>query len=145
MPKPDPNAKGGPSISRSKYGNLPERAKELTYLKGRDSVNDKLADDLAMLLRYSTQSGGGKLARLKVLSAALHREFKSVGDRYHGKWDKDRNYPRYMTLWQQLWIEEGSLTLHEELNTIRRDISEANRFSSIANMHLHVDNLEMTD
>lgn len=145
FPKPDSNAKGGPTISRAKYGDLPERAQEFKYLKGRDSAKEKLADDLAKLLRSSSQQGSGKLARLQVLSAALHREFKSVGDRYHGKWDKDRNYPRYMTLWQQLWIEEGSLTLHEELNTIRRDIAEANRFSSIANMHLHVDALEMTD
>jgi hypothetical protein len=145
LPKPDSNAKGGPTISRAKYGDLPERAQEFKYLKGRDSAKAKLDDDLAKLLRSSSQQGSGKLARLQVLSAALHREFKSVGDRYHGKWDKDRNYPRYMTLWQQLWIEEGSLTLHEELNTIRRDIAEANRFSSIANMHLHVDALEMTD
>lgn len=145
LPKPDLNTKGGPTISRAKYGDLPERAQEFKYLKGRDSAKGKLADDLARLLRSSSQQGSGKLARLQVLSAALHREFKSVGDRYHGKWDKDRNYPRYMTLWQQLWIEEGSLTLYEELNTIRRDISEANRFSSIANMHLHVGDLEMTD
>lgn len=145
LPSPDPNAKGGPTISRSTYGDLPERAQEFKYLKGRDAANDKLAEDMAKLLRASSQSGSGKLTRLRVLSEALHREFKSVGDRYHGKWDKARHYPRYMTLWQQLWIEEGSLTLHEELNGIRREISEANRYSSIANMHLHVDGLEMTD
>ena len=145
LPAPDPNATGGPTISRSKYGDLPERAQEFKYLKGRDAANDKLAEDLTKLLRSASSSGSGKLARLRVLSEALHREFKSIGDRYHGKWDKASHYPRYMTLWQQLWIEEGSLTLHEELNGIRREIAEANRYSSIANMHLHVDDLEMTD
>jgi len=145
LPKPDPKASGGPSISRSKYGQLPERAQEFKYLKGRDAANDKLADDLAKLLRASSQSGTGKLARLRVLSEALHREFKSVGDRYHGKWDKARHYPRYMTLWQQLWIEEDSLTLHDELNGIRREISEANRYFGNALMHLYVEDLEITD
>ena len=145
LPTPDPNATGGPTISRSKYGNLPERAQEFKYLKGREAANDKLAEDMAKLLRASAQSGSGKLTRLRVLSEALHREFKSIGERYHSKWDKARHYPRYMTLWQQLWIEEGLLTLHEELNKVRWEVSEANRYSSIANMHLHVDDLEVTE
>ena len=145
LPTPDPNATGGPTISRSKYGDLPERAQEFKYLKGREAANDKLAEDMAKLLRASAQSGSGKLTRLRVLSEALHREFKSIGERYHSKWDKARHYPRYMTLWQQLWIEEGLLTLHEELNKVRWEVSEANRYSSIANMHLHVDDLEVTE
>ena len=124
---------------------MPERAQEFKYLKGKDAANEKLAEELSKLLRSASTSGSGKLTRIRVLSEALHREFKSFGDRYYGKWDKASHYPRYMTLWQQLWIEEGSLTLHEELNHIRREISEANRYSSIANMHLHVEDLTMTD
>lgn len=145
LPKPDPKAKGGPVMSRSKYGNLPERDKELTYLKGKPSANDKLADDLSTLLRAAATSGAGKIARLKVLAAALHREFKAVGDRYHRSWDCDRHYPSYMTLWQHIWIEEDTFHLHEELEAVRKDIAEANRYFSIANMHLYKEGLEVTE
>lgn len=144
-PKPDPKAKGGPAMSRSKYGNLPERDKELNYLKGKHTANEKLADDLTTLMRASATSGSGKIARLQVLAAALHREFKSIGDRYHHSWDHDRHYPSYMTLWQHIWTEEETFNLHAELEAVRKDIAEANRYFSIANMHIYKEGLEVTE
>lgn len=144
-PRPDPKAKGASAMSRSKYGNLPERDKELNYLKGKHTANDKLADDLTTLMRASATSGSGKIARLQVLAAALHREFKSIGDRYHHSWDLDRHYPSYMTLWQHIWTEEETFNLHAELEAVRKDIAEANRYFSIANMHIYKEGLEVTE
>ena len=131
-------------LSRSKYGTLPEQEKELNYLMGSQSANDKLEAALIELLR-TTGKNSGKIARLKVLAAALHREFKSIGDRYQHSWDHNRDYPSYMTLWQHIWSEDDTFHLHAELESVRRDISEANRYFSIANMRLFTENLEVVE
>jgi hypothetical protein len=130
-------------LSRSKYGDLPEREKELGYLLGSVSANTKLDADLVKLLRSASSTG--KIARIKVLAAALHREFKGIGDRYQRSWDKDSGYPSYMTLWQHIWAEDGTFHLHAELEAVRKDISEANRYFSIANMRLFTEDLEITE
>lgn len=130
-------------LSRSKYGDLPEREKELGYLLGSVNANAKLDADLVKLLRSASSTG--KIARIKVLAAALHREFKGIGDRYQRSWDKDSGYPSYMTLWQHIWAEDDTFHLHAELDAVRKDITEANRYFSIANMRLFTEGLEITE
>lgn len=143
--KPGETTGFGPAtkLSRGKYGSLPEREKELGYLLGSVNANAKLDADLTKLLRSAGSTG--KIARIKVLAAALHREFKAIGDRYQHSWDHNRDYPSYMTLWQHIWAEDDTFHLHAELEAVRRDISEANRYFSIANMRLFIESLEVVE
>jgi hypothetical protein len=143
-------------LSISKHGNLvprgedgrpdpskpPLRETELAYLRGNTSANVTMGDKLATALKTSRC---GKVARIRALAEALHREFKSMGDRYHGAWDSDCDYPSYMHLWQHIWAEEEGYELHNELEAVRKDIAEANRFFGIALMHLYTEGLEVTE
>lgn len=131
-------------ISRSKFGNLPERDQEFGFLAGKDAANAKFETDLTALLAKASRGNVGKIMRIKALAAALHREFKGVGDRYQGRWDKDCMYPTYMTLWQHIWAEDDTFHLHDELEAVRKDIAEANRHFGIAVMRLFNDDLEIT-
>jgi hypothetical protein len=131
-------------ISRSKYGDLPERDQEFNFLVGKAAANSKFNDELVALLTKASKGSVGKIVRIKALAAALHREFKGVGDRYQRSWDKDSKYPTYMTLWQHIWLEDNEFHLHDELDAVRQDISEANRYFSIAVMRLFNDDLEIT-
>lgn len=131
-------------ISRSKFGDLPERDQEFGFLAGKDAANAKFETDLTALLAKASRGNVGKIMRIKALAAALHREFKGVGDRYQGRWDKDCMYPTYMTLWQHIWAEDDTFHLHDELEAVRKDIAEANRHFGIAVMRLFNDDLEIT-
>lgn len=131
-------------ISRSKFGDLPERDQEFGFLAGKHAANAKFETDLTALLAKASRSNVGKIMRIKALAAALHREFKGVGDRYQGRWDKDCMYPTYMTLWQHIWAEDDTFHLHDELEAVRKDIAEANRHFGIAVMRLFNDDLEIT-
>lgn len=131
-------------ISRSKFGDLPERDQEFGFLAGKETANAKFEADLTALLAKASRGNVGKIMRIKALSAALHREFKGVGDRYQGRWDKDCMYPTYMTLWQHIWAEDETFHLHDELEAVRKDIAEANRHFGIAVMRLFNDDLEIT-
>lgn len=142
-------------VSIAKHGNLvprgddgrpdpskpPLRQTELAYLRGTDTANSSMSEKLTAALKTSRC---GKVARIRALAAALHREFKALGDRYHGAWDSDRDYPSYMHLWQQLWNDEEGYALHDELEAVRSDISEANRYFEMALMHLYTEGLEVT-
>lgn len=131
-------------ISRSKFGELPERDQEYNFLAGKETANDKFNDELVALLAKASRSNVGKIVRIKALAAALHREFKGVGDRYQRSWDRDCMYPTYMTLWQHIWAEDETFHLHDELEAVRKDIAEANRHFGIAVMRLFNDDLEIT-
>lgn len=131
-------------ISRSKFGELPERDQEYNFLAGKEAANTKFNDDLVALLAKASRSNVGKIVRIKALAAALHREFKGVGDRYQRSWDRDCMYPTYMTLWQHIWAEDETFHLHDELEAVRKDIAEANRHFGIAVMRLFNDDLEIT-
>jgi hypothetical protein len=131
-------------ISRSKFGDLPERDQEFGFLAGKEAANAKFDTDLTALLSKASRGNVGKIVRIKALAAALHREFKVVGDRYQGRWDKDSMYPTYMTLWQHIWAEDATFHLHDELEAVRKDIAEANRHFGIAVMRLFNDDLEIT-
>jgi hypothetical protein len=144
--KPDPANGFGvfKEISRSKYGDLPQRSQEFGYLAGKPANNAKFKAELAAVLSKAAKGDVGKIVRIKALAAALHREFKGASDRYQRSWDKDCKYPTYMTLWQHIWLEDEQFHLHDELDAVRRDISEANKHFSIAVMRLFNDDLEIT-
>lgn len=144
LPRVDPSKANQKQMSRAKYGDLPEREKEFSYLAGKPANNAKFEAELAAALAKAAKSDVGKIVRIKALAAALHREFKGVGDRYQRSWDSDRHYPSYMTLWQHIWGEDDTFHLHAELEAVRKDISEANRYFSIATMRLFDDSLEIT-
>ena len=166
-PKPPPSLPTG-SISRadnraakqlsiSKHGNLvprdpntghpdpskpPLRETELSYLRGVASANDIMSEKLTAALK--TQRCG-KVAKIRALAAALHRELKPLGDRYHGAWDDDASYPSYMHLWQHIWADSEGYALDQELEAIRKDIAEASRYWIISKEHLYTEGLEVTE
>ena len=120
----------------------PLRETELAYLRGNESANATMAEKLAAALKVSRC---GKVAKIRALAEALHREFRPMGDRYHGAWDSDASYPSYMHLWQHIWADTQGYALHEELDQVRKDIAEANRYFTIALMHLYTEGLEVTE
>lgn len=145
LPTPSPKATGGKQMSRAKYGSLPERDKELAYLAGTATANERMEEAITDILAAARKSKAGKIARIKLLAAELHREFKSLGDRYQNSWDKDRHYPSYMQLWQLIWSEDDTFHLHAELEAVREDISEVSRYFSITNMRVFDHSLEVTE
>jgi hypothetical protein len=145
LPTPDPKAVGGKQMSRAKYGSLPERDKELAYLAGTATANERMEEAITDILAAARKGKTGKIARIKLLAAELHREFKSLGDRYQNSWDKDRHYPSYMQLWQLIWSEDDTFHLHAELEAVRQDISETSRYFSITNMRVFDHSLEVTE
>ena len=149
-------SRGANQLSIAKHGNLvprgddgrpdptkpPLRETELNYLRGNDSANKTMAEKINSALKTGRS---GKVAKIRALAEALHREFKPMGDRYQGAWDSDSNYPSYMHLWQHMWANTQGYALHEELDQIRKDIAEANRHFSIAITRLYAEGLEVTE
>ena len=143
--KPGTKASFGPAkeLSKAKYGYLPEQKKERDYLIGSATANDRMIEDLKALRAKHRSSGAGKMTRISALAQALHAEFKSLGERYHGAWDKARDYPSYMTLWQHIWSEEEGYELHKELEAVNNDLSDMMRHFWIAGRHLYTEDFEV--
>ena len=143
--KPGTKASFGPAkeLSKAKYGYLPEQKKERHYLIGSAAANERMIEDLKALRAKHGSSGAGKMTRISALAQALHAEFKSLGERYHGAWDKARDYPSYMTLWQHIWSEEEGYELHKELEAVNNDLSDMMRHFWIAGRHLYTEDFEV--
>jgi hypothetical protein len=138
---PSPTAAGLPSGGKvwsiEKWCNgektRPRMEKELNYLGGADAPNEKFNADLTALVRKASGGGSvGKVARIQALAAALHREFKSLSDRYQREQEHDRDFKRYMTVWQHHWADTSQHDLHAELDRVREDLNEVNRHFEIS-------------
>jgi predicted transposase YbfD/YdcC len=121
----------------------PRMIKELNYLGGSSSQNEKYKVALDAL--RPGHSGSGKVARIRALAAALHREFKSLSDRYQLEQEHDREFKRYMTVWQTHWKQEGQLDVHSELGLVRDDLNEVNRHFEISVMLSWVNDVKLVE
>jgi len=139
LPIPKLSGDGKQEFSLKKWTESPgasERMdREINYLHGKAKQGLQFEEDLTSLMRKAGLNGSiGKLNRIKALSAALHREFKSFSDRYQKENEHTRDWKCYMTVWRHHWEKTDQFNMHTELNQIQEDLVETNRHFEITLM-----------